>query len=64
MIADWKPYPEIRPPRSGSYIVTYKSGGINFRYYNKMSDTAGSFTTYHANVIAWDYIPEPYKGDK
>lgn len=61
MIADWKPYPKIRPPKSGSYMVTYKSGGINFRYYNKIGENSGDFTRYHTEVIAWDFKPEGYK---
>lgn len=42
-------------------MVTYKSGGINFRYYNKIGENSGDFTRYHTEVIAWDFKPEGYK---
>lgn len=59
-VIEWHPYPQERPPETGSYLVTYASGGTNFRHYNKMSDAEGEFTTYHTIVIAWANRPKPY----
>ena len=61
MIAEWKPYPQIRPPVSGTYLVTYKTGGVQFRHYNRTDDNSGAFTDYKAEVVAWDFRPRPYE---
>lgn len=61
MIAEWKPYPKIRPPVSGTYLVTYKTGGVQFRHYNRTDDNNGAFTDYKAEVVAWDFRPRPYE---
>lgn len=61
MIPEWKPYPKIRPPVSGTYLVTYKTGGVHFRHYNRISEDQGSFTDYRTTVVAWDFKPRPYK---
>lgn len=64
-VIEWHPYPQDRPPRSDTYMVTYSGGGINFRHYNRYSDTEGEFTTYHARVIAWAERPQSYEeGEK
>ena len=61
MIADWKPYPQIRPPRTGSYVVTNQNGGVNFGYYEKTDENHGHFSVYRTKVIAWDYRPDGYR---
>lgn len=62
MEADWKPYPKIRPPRTGSYIVTHQGGGVNFGRYEKVDDEHGHFNlSYKTSVVAWDYKPQGYK---
>lgn len=61
MIAEWKPYPQIRPPRTGSYIVTHQNGDVNFGRYEKIDEDHGNFNLYRCDVIAWDYRPDGYK---
>ena len=63
MKAEWKPYPKIRPPETGSYIVTHQNSGVNFGRYEKIDDEHGYFCLGgRTSVIAWDYRPEGYKG--
>lgn len=62
MKADWKPYPKIRPPRTGTYLVTHQNGGVNLGRYEKIDEQHGHFNLYRCEVIAWDYRPEGYKG--
>lgn len=61
MNAEWKPYPKVRPPKSGTYLVTYKTGGVHFRHYNRIDENHGCFTDYKTTVVAWDFRPRPYE---
>lgn len=60
-VIEWHPFPKEMPPESGSYLVTYASGGTNFRHFNKLTETSGQFTNYHTTVIAWAFRPQPYE---
>ena len=62
MKAEWKPYPKIRPPMSGTYLVTNHKGGVNLGHYEKIDEEHGHFNLHRARVIAWDYRPQGYKG--
>lgn len=61
MIAEWKPYPKIRPPRTGTYIVTNQNGGVNLGRYEKIDEENGHFNVFRTRIIAWDYRPNGYK---
>lgn len=62
MNAEWKPYPKVRPPKSGSYLVTNQKGGVNFGHYEKTNEEEGHFNVYRTRVIAWDFKPQGYEG--
>lgn len=61
-VITWQPYPEVRPSKTGSYLVCYESGGINFGYYNRNDEDPadGAFSQYHRKIIAWATKPKPY----
>ena len=62
---EWFPYPETRPMKTGSYLVCYETGGVNFGYYNHYEgdeESYGSFSSYRRKIIAWAEKPAPYKG--
>lgn len=64
----WHPYPQTRPEETGSYLVCYESGGVNFGYYNHYEDengqSLGSFSSYRRKIVAWAEKPKPYDREK
>lgn len=55
-VVEWHPYPEKKPPRSGVYLVTPKSGivcSIPFVEEQGWPVTVG--------IKAWAELPAPYK---
>lgn len=50
----------LTPPEPGAYLVSVKWLGTVKVFVDYYNDILG-FMEFHDNVIAWTYLPEPYK---
>ena len=56
----WIPVSERLPEEAGMYLCSYDDDYVGTSYFDiRMNE----FNTFHEQVTAWMYIPEPYKAE-
>lgn len=57
---EWNLFPDVEPPKSGHYLVTFKKGS---KYYVGMNycDWRGNWDEDHYCVVAFRALPAPYQ---
>lgn len=56
----WNPFPCVRPPECGEYLVTFKDEDADYVQQNYF-DNLGRWETAHSDVIAFRALPAPYQ---
>ena len=56
----WNPFPCVRPPECGEYLVTFKDEDADYVQQNYF-DMLGRWETAHSDVIAFRALPAPYQ---
>ena len=51
------------PPKDGWYLVTVEWMGRRLVFTDRWEEPIG-FVEHHDCVLAWQEVPEPYKGEK
>ena len=65
-LVDWKPYPEKKPKKEGSYLISFyvcteKRNGVDIDFYDPEHDVWDVYDDgVYTRVTAWGEEPEPY----